>query len=66
MKKLNLITNLKGHFTKAGFTESNALMAEICPIPDDVLVMHNSYALMIGCVVSSKGNEVGISLIQVK
>lgn len=66
MKELNLITDLKGHFAKAGFTESNALMAEICPIPDGVLVMHNSYALMIGCEILSEGNEVGISLIRIK
>lgn len=66
MKELNLIAVLKGCFAEAGFTESNALMAEICPIPDGALVMHNSYALMVGCEVISEGNEVGTSLMRAK
>lgn len=66
MKELNLIADLKGYFAKAGFIESSVLMSEICPIPDGALVMHNSYALMVGYEVLSEGNEVGTSLIRAK
>ena len=63
----NLITELKGHFVEAGFIEATSLMAEICfSIPDGVLVMHNSYALIVGYEVLSEGDEIGVSLMRTK
>lgn len=66
MTKSNLITELKGHFLEAGFTDSTSLMAEICPIPDGVLVMHNSYALMVGFEIVPERDEVTPTLMKAK
>ncbi|CAC9544980.1 hypothetical protein [uncultured Gammaproteobacteria bacterium] len=66
MRERHLIAELKEHFIKAGFTDSIRLMTEICPIPEGILVMHNSYALMVGCEVLSEGGDIGTSLLQIK
>jgi hypothetical protein len=49
MTESNSISKLKGYFLKAGFIDSNELVADISPIPDKVFVMHNSYSLVVIC-----------------
>jgi len=66
MREKNLISELKEHFIKAGFTDSIEMMTEICPIPEGILVMHNSYALMVGCEVRYEEGDTGLLLIQAK
>lgn len=58
MTESNLIAELKEYFIEAGFIESTSLMAEVCLIPDGTLVMHNGYAIMVGCEVLSEDNGV--------
>jgi hypothetical protein len=51
MTETNSITELKKNFVKGGFVDSVLLIADICPIPERVFVMHNSYALVVGYAV---------------
>lgn len=67
MTELTLIAELKKHFVDAGFIDSGDLMADIkTTIPEGVLVMHNSYALMAGCEVLSEEGELVRGLIDTK
>jgi hypothetical protein len=63
MTEETLINELQKHFEYAGFVDSVTLMTDCdAPIPDGVLVMHNSYGLMVGLEVSGTREELSNSL----
>ncbi len=66
MTEEHLITKLKKHFAETGFVDSTQLMSDIGPIPRDVLVMHNHYALMVGCEITSDKEDIGAALLKTK
>jgi len=66
MTELNSTSILKEYFVKADFIDSTSLMADICPIPDKVFVMHNSYALVVGYEALSEECTTESSLMEVK
>ncbi len=49
MNMSDSIKELKECFVQAGFIDSVELLNDICPMPDNALVMHNNYSLMVGC-----------------
>ena len=66
MTEADSITELKKYFVQAGFVDSTVLMADICPVPDRVFVMHNSYALVAGYAALPEESETESSLREVK
>lgn len=66
MIESNSISKLKDCFVKTGFIDSTSLMADICPIPDRVFVMHNSYALVVGYEALSEECATEYSLMKAK
>ena len=67
MTKETLLNKLKKHFENAGFVDSDSLMINRdVTIPEGVLIMHNSYGLMVGLEVSATGDEISNSLKQAK
>lgn len=62
-----LISQLKKHFEKSGFVNSTKLLNECnTRIPEKAIVMHNSYALMVGIEVLGTGDELLNSLKKTK
>lgn len=67
MKEETLIGELKKHFENAGFVCSFTLMSDCdARIPENTLVMHNSYGLMVGIEVFGTGEELSNSLKKTK
>lgn len=70
MTDLSFIGQLKEQFVKAGFIDSSLLIADIfsspTEAPSEIIIMHNSYALMVGCAVSLEAQTTKDSLLKAK